>query len=260
MTRLPAPRKWQAPARQRSLSTRQFAAAILRAALDQAAANLPGALESSDPEYVHQLRVGLRRYRSALRLFRDRMRKKARRRLAGRARAAMRPLGAVRDWDVVAQWLQRVKAPANLRRRAAQRGLAARQALARVDLSRLAPLPEAWKEATEPLEAFRQRALPKARRKVARRLRSLDWGDAEQRHRLRIDVKRLRYAADFLGGATRALEVLQDSLGDLNDLAVARRLLADLQPPAQVLRRLAADERRLLALARRQAAALELED
>jgi CHAD domain-containing protein len=260
MSRPPAPRKWQAPVQQPGVSTRQFGAAILRAALDQAAANLPGALESGNPEYVHQLRVGLRRYRSALRLFRGAMRKKARKRLAGRARNAMRPLGEVRDLDVLLQRLQKAKAPADLRRRVAQRAAAARKALTRIDLSRLASLPEAWKDDSGPLDAFRPRALSKARRKVAQRLDGLDWNDAEARHRLRIAVKRLRYAANFLGDKTRAVEALQDTLGDLNDLAVARRLLARLNPPPRLLQKLAADERRLLAAARRQVAALKLED
>ena len=57
--------------------------------------------------------------------------------------------------------------------------------------------------------------------------------DAERRHKLRIQAKKLRYASEFFAGAfpgkkTRerrrdflsALEQLQDALGDLNDIAV----------------------------------------
>ena len=57
---------------------------------------------------------------------------------------------------------------------------------------------------------------------------------ARQQHQLRISVKTLRYGAEFFeslfrgqaGKARRrktldALELLQDSLGDLNDLALA---------------------------------------
>ena len=58
----------------------------------------------------------------------------------------------------------------------------------------------------------------------------------KQRHRLRIEVKRLRYATDFLGGKTQALERLQDALGELNDLAVTRRSSRSLRPPASLLR------------------------
>jgi CHAD domain-containing protein len=54
-------------------------------------------------------------------------------------------------------------------------------------------------------------------------------------------MKRLRYACDFFapsfaGAAARPylkrLGALQDILGDLNDIAVARRLLAELAPRA----------------------------
>jgi CHAD domain-containing protein len=256
----PAARKWQAPAARRGASAQQAAAAILRAALDQARGNTRGALESADPEYLHQLRVGLRRYRSALRLFRGLLHGARRRQLARRARDAMRPLGAVRDWDVCIEWLEASKAPGVLLRRARLRRDAARESLRAIDLSSLEPDASAWKKKAMPLERFSAKALPKARRKVAKRLRRIDWSDAEQRHRLRIAVKRLRYATDFLGGETHALERLQDGLGGLNDVAVARRLLAELDPPPAILRKLAARERRLFAAVRGQVASLEAKD
>jgi CHAD domain-containing protein len=102
--------------------------------------------------------------------------------------------------------------------------------------------------------------LARLRRKLAQRGRKLDWDDAAQRHRTRIAVKRLRYAADLMGVDARALRRLQDSLGGLNDCAVIRRFMAQLGAPAGLESKLAADERRLLRLARRQLAALELED
>src|ERR1044071_8016273 len=111
MSRLPAPRKWQAPAVAHGARARQAAAAALNAALDQARANARGAVESTNPEYLHQLRVGLRRYRSALRVFRPLLRKEPRKRRAREAREAMRPLGEARDWDVCLEWLERAKAP-----------------------------------------------------------------------------------------------------------------------------------------------------
>jgi CHAD domain-containing protein len=255
-----APRKWQAPPARPRASAQQAAAAILRAALHQARGNARGTLQSSDPEYLHQLRVGLRRYRSALRLFRGLLRGTQRRQLARRARDAMRPLGEARDWDVCIEWLDESKAPGDLIRRARLRRDAVRKSLRAVDLSSLDPDVSAWKKKAMPLERFRIGALTKARRKVAKRLRRIDWSDAEQRHRLRIAIKRLRYATDFLGGETGALERLQDGLGGLNDVAVARRHLAELDPPAAFLRKLAARERRLLAAVRGQVASLEAED
>jgi triphosphatase len=75
--------------------------------------------------------------------------------------------------------------------------------------------------------------------KRGRRLHALD---PQRRHKLRIQAKKLRYAAEFFAGAfprkkssrrrgdfVVALEQLQDALGDLNDIAVhedmSKRLL-----------------------------------
>jgi CHAD domain-containing protein len=260
MRRFAAPRKWSSPARQAGASARQFAAAVLAAALEQASANSRGALESTDPGYIHQVRVGLRRYRSALRLFRELLRTPVRKRLARRARKAMRPLGTVRDWDVGIEWLRGAKAPQQVVRRANQRREAAAAALGPIELASLRIEHSAWKSDGGPIDAFGARALARLRRKLAQRGRKLDWDDAAQRHRTRIAVKRLRYAADLLGADARALRRLQDSLGGLNDCAVIRRFVAQLGAPAGLESKLAADERRLLRLARRQLAALELED
>jgi triphosphatase len=260
VSRFAPPRKWVAPRLREGTSASAAAGAILQAALAQARSNARGAIESPDAEHLHQLRVGLRRYRSALRLFRDLLRKKPRRWLARRSRKVMKPLGVVRDWDVCIEWLGGARAPQDLLRRARARREIARESLEPVDLSQLEPPASAWKKNSESLEQLRLRVLPKARRQVMKRLRGIDWNAAEERHRLRIEVKRLRYAVDSLGARTQTLERLQDRLGEANDLAVARGLLAHLRPPASLLRKLAGDERRLLAALRRQVAALELED
>ena len=76
--------------------------------------------------------------------------------------------------------------------------------------------------------------MTRAERKVLRRGDRLEWTDALQRHQLRIRIKRLRYtcepfAALYSRGGMRRylekLEALQDILGELNDIAVGRRLL-----------------------------------
>jgi CHAD domain-containing protein len=65
----------------------------------------------------------------------------------------------------------------------------------------------------------------------------LDTLEEEPRHRLRIEIKKLRYALDFMAepysskkGKQRkfmtSLEALQEQLGHLNDLATARSLSA----------------------------------
>jgi len=57
------------------------------------AANVGGAIEGRDPEYLHQLRVGIRRLRTVLRVFKGRRRGRRLRKLA-------EPLGEARDCDV----------------------------------------------------------------------------------------------------------------------------------------------------------------
>src|SRR5690606_7279388 len=89
-----------------------------------------------------------------------------------------------------------------------------------------------------PVADFAAEALERLNRRVRRGGRRLDRLDAAGRHRLRIRVKRLRYAAEFFVGLfdhprrerrfLEALETTQDAFGVLNDLAVARdRIPAD---------------------------------
>ena len=90
--------------------------------------------------------------------------------------------------------------------------------------------------------------LDRHRRRLKRRGEGLiDLGDAH-RHKARIEAKKLRYALDFLSSLYPGhreqrrlarfrdrLAVLQDNLGELNDLAMAPTALAALgieMPPA----------------------------
>jgi triphosphatase len=111
-----------------------------------------------------------------------------------------------------------------------------------------------WK--TElPLAAFAAAALERLHRKALEQAQDIDWDDAEGRHRLRIRMKRLRYACDFFaasfagaaaGPYIKGLAALQDILGDLNDIAVARRLLAEIAVPAGHVRHALAVRERML--------------
>jgi CHAD domain-containing protein len=73
-------------------------------------------------------------------------------------------------------------------------------------------------------------------RRLRKRGRQVPEAPPEERHRVRIAAKKLRYAAEFFASlypAKRvaryvgALEGLQDILGALNDAAVVDRLLAE---------------------------------
>jgi CHAD domain-containing protein len=90
-----------------------------------------------------------------------------------------------------------------------------------------------------PLPIFGAAALERLQRAVLKRGRDMQWSNVERRHVLRIRIKRLRYACEFFAPCfartavkpfLKRLEALQDILGGLNDVAVARRLLGELAP------------------------------
>ncbi len=244
-----------------AMSPAQAARAIVAAALAQLQANEAGVLESSDPEFVHQARVALRRMRSALRMFRDvvgRERAGPWREALGRTAAL---LGGARDWDVFAgESLREVLAAygdAALARRLAGRATRARRAARRAARAAVVSEEHArtllalsrWIAIVEPAEAvaeapplllFAARILRKRHRRVREGADRLPGLSPEERHRVRIDAKRLRYGVDSLASLfpskrahryAASLGRLQDALGRANDAATAARLLPELAPP-----------------------------
>jgi CHAD domain-containing protein len=114
-----------------------------------------------------------------------------------------------------------------------------------------------------PLAEFGRESLERLHRKALKQARDIDWRDAARRHVVRIRVKRLRYGCEFFAPCfphasvrpyLKRLQALQDILGELNDVTVARRLISGLAPrgAAPPIARGAARARRLLA-AREQA-------
>jgi len=203
--------------------------AALQEALDQIAVNAPGAASGTDPEYLHQLRVGTRRLRAALRASLDLWRKDDVRALRRQLRELAAVSGPARDWDVFLH-----KLPVALRARARDRQRKAHAALRRA-LQAMQPLqlPRTAGGARRGWPAFARDALERLDRKALRRAARTDWADPAGRHALRIRLRRLRYACEFMSGAfprrnaktlIRTLKDLQDLLGELNDLEVARRL------------------------------------
>ena len=85
-----------------------------------------------------------------------------------------------------------------------------------------------------PIRRFAADELEQRRRKIARRGRRLRELDPHARHKLRIEAKKLRYAADVFAGLfgrakrarafIEALKAVQDTLGELNDIVVGERL------------------------------------
>lgn len=262
--RLEPPRKAGAITLARGIGVDAGMQAILAGCLAHAEANLRGVLESEDPEYLHQMRVALRRFRSALRLFAPLATLPAP--LAGGLSWLGEVLGSARDHDVLVHTtlpalVAEVDADARERLRplleraaavAAQQRAALRQALRSprctecmlalhdwVDGAR-------WREGLsgkqqaaldQPLAKFARRAVKRGHARIEKRGRGLAHHDAAALHRLRIACKRNRYAVEFFRDLERArpaaryikaLSSLQDTLGRRNDFAVALRLLPDL--------------------------------
>ena len=202
--------------------------AALSEALDQIVANAPGSVTGRNPEYLHQLRVGARRLRAALRVFRGTMREADVRTLRRRLRKLAEVTGPARDWDVYSR-----KRPAARRRRVAAYA-ALRRVLAGMQLW-LLPRPNL--RAKLALPEFARGVLEELDRGALRKGARMDWTRAKTRHALRRRLRRLRYASEFVAGAFPAcdreplilsLKALQDLLGTLNDAEVARRLAREL--------------------------------
>lgn len=238
---------------------REAARRTAAACLAHAQANEAGVLDSPDIEFVHQLRVALRRLRSALRLFGPVLQPGEDGPFAEDLRWAAATLGRCRDWDVfVTETLpplaaahgdaaveRAVLARARARQRDARR--AAREAIvsprygrAMIRLSRWVSAPAEPPEGAEPLKDFASRSLRKGARRVREGAGAFATLDAAGRHRLRILVKRQRYAVEFLGSLfraqavrrhVRALSRVQDALGLANDCANALAHVAELSPP-----------------------------
>ena len=238
-----APRTWRMPAVDPNAAPGAAFGSIFTAALAQAGANAQGVLDSADPEYLHQMRVGLRRLRSALRAFAPLIDNP--KPLKRRLRRLMKALGPARDWTVLAQRLAEARANRRLiararRRRDAEnrtaRAVAASGEFQRLVLRALRWVDsEPWRASADSLARFGVASLERLRHKLRP---PADWKSATQRHALRIRVKRLRYACEFFApcfparaveGYLRRLRLLQELLGELNDVAVGRELLTKLR-------------------------------
>ena len=234
--------------------------AFIGGCLRHAEANQP-AVQQGQIEGVHQMRVAFRRLRSALKVFRPLIPREASAHPVADLRWLNGFLGPARDWDVFLEegmapvfahfprkrsLLLFRKAAEILRQRHHQ---ALQEALAQPQYSRMMTgfadglERRAWQEdlsdeqrklLAEPVLDFATPLLERDHRRVAKRGEAFAELSAEQRHALRIRIKELRYALDFFASlypapavkvTLSALSDVQDCLGVMNDITVARRLL-----------------------------------
>jgi CHAD domain-containing protein len=223
------------------------------------------ALIKGDAEGVHQMRVGVRRMRAAMSLFSSLLRDSQTRALKIELKWLASELAPVRELDVL---LERVIAPVkkqnahvdgirSLAQELAKRREAAiiraqhavKSARFRVLTLEIAAWLECgqWREPDDDLvrdrgdlsiEVFAAEQLNLRWRKIRKKGKALAQLDTKSRHRLRIQVKKLRYASEFFAKLfltkaesnqrkfLRTLQCVQDGLGDLNDIAVHEHLIS----------------------------------
>lgn len=241
---------------------------IARSCLRHLLANTSALRDNPTPDAIHQARVAIRRLRAAMGLFRDIVDDSARGPINAELRWIARELGVARALDV---YLSDVLQPAvvvygaepdfvmlldeyNVCRERAYQGAVDLLHSARFGFAVLSVIRwiecgqwligndtetnEAASPARLSMREYASWQLTRRWKKVrveAKRRR--DHTD-EQRHRWRIDVKKLRYACEFFSSlygeeieddnaqdvrrkAARRLSSLQDNLGELNDIAEA---------------------------------------
>jgi len=207
-------------------------------------------LTSRRPVGIHQTRVALRRLRAAFGLFRHAVDGPVVRALSAEAKWLAGECAPSRDLHVfltetvsdVPPVLKRVArrlADTHLQRARSALSGARFEAFGRqlhtfLDLSPAHP--------TDRLDEFARSELDAHHDKVVHRGRRIEQLKEKRLHRLRIAIKKLRYAAAFLQPAfasaaakpyIEATVRLQGALGALNDRAVARHMLADLATAAR---------------------------
>ncbi len=220
---------------------------ITAACLLQLQLNELGA-EKNDIEFIHQMRVALRRLRAALRTFAPIITPEFMAIAVPRIRTLARALGHARDHDVLqGEILAPVRRALPQEARVAALCAAmeaesqtmrdhARAALASTEHAQLllsfAALLHAQKSdvGAEAILHFAARRLDKLHKKLRQLAQAAEQLDVTALHALRVGCKRLRYAIEFFAplyrekGVQRTLATLvtlQNSLGALNDLASA---------------------------------------
>lgn len=241
-------------------------AAVISSCLAHFTSNWAALRDSDAPESVHQLRVALRRLRSALGIFRKRIVMPELEDIRARARHVASALGPARECDAFRQNAlsgpfrdqpQRLAAAAPLlaavegRRQdsyAAARRLINDPSASQFVLDVQSYLVQrAWRTAlgpedlgllTSPARDFASAVLDRLRRRALKRGRHLPDMPDEERHELRIALKNLRYAVQFFGplfeedkqqrSFLRLVAELQEDLGAHNDAATAEAFIATL--------------------------------
>jgi inorganic triphosphatase YgiF len=227
-----------------------------------------GPLRAGDAEGLHQARVSIRRLRVAISLFSGLLRDKQTDGIKRELKWLTGEFGPAREADVFLESV--VKPVAEADRKACgvselrdvvieNRNTEFARAQSAIDTARFRVLAveiATWIETGDWMHpdgagmdlsgkgTITETAVKQLNRhwkKLVNRGKHIDALDPQQRHKLRIAAKKLRYASDFFADVfpgknvarrrkrfTALLKALQDCLGDLNDIVVNERLSASL--------------------------------
>ena len=209
------------------------------------------------------MRIGLRRLRAALSLFKPLFSDAQLAPHRQELRWLSAELGLARDYDVFldahagkaatgneAEQVRSLRAVLVERRQhafqSAQRVVESERTRAVIEALATWFVSSGWKHATgEPApparsaRALARSSLERRTKRIRKRARALAMLSPTERHRLRVAVKKLRYGTEFFSSLfaknerkrkmfTRRLEALQEQLGQLNDLSVQSRLAVEL--------------------------------
>jgi triphosphatase len=225
-------------------------------------ANKSAAL-AGDAEGVHQVRIAIRRLRTALRLFAPRLEPHSTAAFQTKLQRMGQIIGDARDWDVFSLealpmalgkvdelgWDLLLREAANARRQAA--GAACAREVGGAEFTALVLGVAAWtqsgrermdllgdKSLKQPLSGISAVLLDRIADKVDKRGQRVgSETSAAELHPLRKSLKKLRYSLEFLSSlyprkATKRylqrLKKLQETLGAINDAAAALRLAEEL--------------------------------
>lgn len=249
------PVKGVAPTLARTATLAEALQTLIWSCLQHLQGNLRGAVSNGDAEYLHQMRVALRRLRVVLRMVEKFRADEALSALSGDIAALCVALGRAREWDVfIAETMQpmcarmaghaglqallaageRQRAACYAELRGAQQARELQRLLLRFALWMNGAYWQPQGAEVPPAHAFATRRLRKLAKRFTQAGRQLDTLDDKRLHALRILAKKLRYSAEFFaalydrqktGAFLAALSEVQEVLGQINDVAVAHRLL-----------------------------------
>lgn len=241
---------------------------IVQACLMQLQGNQNMVLYGNDVEGVHQMRIALRRLRSALNVFRGIIRKQSSAHIIEELVWITTVLGDARDLDVfvtqtlppMLQQMQNQPSLTVLTKKAKQERKQAyinlREAIASQRYQHLLLTLGDWLEnqhwrkqnmSETTVDTIANIMLTKRFKSLKKIGKDLEQAEPEERHETRIAAKKLRYLAEFFAELyppkntkpfIKSLSKLQDQLGIMNDISVTSGLLMKLmgqKPPRHLM-------------------------